>query len=59
MSWFIAFKRTSELEAANKLLLEFVELCAAGDVDENTEALGWGDLITRAKKHLGLPVKEA
>jgi hypothetical protein len=34
------------------LLREFIDLCAVGDCDENTDALGWGDLIKRAKAEL-------
>lgn len=37
------------LAKAERLLAEFVDLCAVGDVDETTEALGWGSLIRRAK----------
>lgn len=35
------------------LINEFIALCAVGDVDESTEALGWGDLIKRANEALG------
>lgn len=36
----------------NDMLREFVNLCAVGDVNEDTDALGWGDLIGRAKAYL-------
>ncbi|HEV7913019.1 MAG TPA: hypothetical protein VGP22_04585 [Albitalea sp.] len=39
---------------ALKLLQEFIELCAIGDVDEETEAHGWGALIAEAKGLLEL-----
>jgi hypothetical protein len=40
------------IEQRDNLLREFIELCAAGGVNENTESLGWGDLIRRAKEQL-------
>ena len=43
-------KCADEIESLRALLQEFVALCALGDVDDTTEALGWGDLIQRAKK---------
>jgi hypothetical protein len=33
-------------------LREILDLCAVGDVDENTEALGWGAVIRDAKAAL-------
>lgn len=30
-------------------LRELIDLCAIGDVDESTEAYGWGEAIKRAK----------
>lgn len=38
--------RNNALEAK---LEEFVNLCALGDTDETTEALGWGVLIKETK----------
>lgn len=37
-------------EEKAELIQEFVNLCFVGDVDEETDALGWGDLIKRAKE---------
>ena len=35
-----------------ELLREMIDLCAVGDVDETTQALGWGELIGEAKAAL-------
>ena len=40
---------------ALRLLQEGVDLCALGDVDEDTEALGWGDWIRECKALLAHP----
>jgi hypothetical protein len=48
-------------QKAHNLLVEFIELCEAGDVDESIKALGWGDLIAEAKAFCGIapqPVEE-
>jgi hypothetical protein len=45
------------LTKARELLREFIDLCQVGDVDENTDALGWGDLILSAKSFLASPVE--
>lgn len=42
----------NEVARLRGLLSEFIKLCELGDVDETTEAYGWGDLITRAKLEL-------
>jgi hypothetical protein len=39
-------------EAKDAALRELIDLCAIGDVDETTEALGWGEAIRRAKAAL-------
>ena len=36
-------------EALLALVTRFIQLCALGDVDETTEARGWGELIAEAK----------
>lgn len=36
-------------EQLRESLQTLLDLCAIGDVDENTEAHGWGDAIKRAK----------
>lgn len=41
--------RIANLES---VLRRMVDLCAFGDVDETTDALGWGDLIKEAKATL-------
>lgn len=58
----LALKREEEAgyarglrDAAGELgphLVEILQLCAAGDVDETTAALGGGDTIARAKRRL-------
>ena len=51
----------AHLTAAQEVeaLREVLELCAAGDVDESTEALGWGEVILRAKQALERSTAEA
>ena len=44
-----ADKAEAERDALRALVVRFIELCALGDVDETTEALGWGELIAEAK----------
>lgn len=39
-------------DAVRDALAEILELCAIGDVDECTEALGWGKAIQRARAAL-------
>lgn len=36
-------------EGLKETVTELINLCAIGDVDETTEAYGWGDAIKRAK----------
>jgi hypothetical protein len=40
------------------LLRRHIELCEFGDVNETTEALGWGELIRESKFAVGMPVAE-
>ena len=47
-----AEKAEARVAALIALLHEFVDLCAIGDIDETTEAHGWGDLINRAKEEI-------
>ena len=37
------------MDSPRDLLREVLELCKLGDVDESTDALGWGDLVKRVK----------
>ena len=40
----------SESAEMRELLAECLNLCALGDVDETTEAYGWGNWVARARK---------
>lgn len=39
----------NEIDALRAIVAEVINLCAVGDVDETTKALGWGAVIRRAK----------
>jgi hypothetical protein len=52
-----ARKLERENARVRETLREMVALCALGDVDETTEAFGWGACIAQAKALLGPNVK--
>lgn len=43
---------TAKVGYRDQLLQRFIDLCFIGDVDETTEAYGWGDLIRETKRAL-------
>jgi len=45
-----------QLERANRLLREVVNMCAIGDTDENCSDPSWAGLIREAKNHLGIRI---
>lgn len=49
----VAIAALDERETRGDLLREILGLCELGDVTEETEAYGWGELIRRAKVELG------
>ena len=49
-SYARAEKAEARVAALTALLHEFIDLC--GDIDETTEAHGWGDLINRATEEI-------